>query len=150
MRKSSITSHNNYLKKHIKKLNEFGFDYVSGGEDNTKPMVIRCQYCGTERTVTGDCIGRDDKYSLPCKTCRHFEAELREEQRRIAKHEESMKRRAIRKLNSKLKALIKLKTPKVVKKKKVSVFVCKECGETYEARKEKTNLGRCSIKIYMD
>lgn len=142
----NISYHNYFLKKHIEKLNEFGFDYVSGGEDNTKPMVIRCQYCGTERTVTGDCIGRDDKYSLPCKTCRHFETELREEQRRLVEHEESMKRRAIRKLNSKLKALIKLKTPKVVKEKKVSVFVCKECGKTYEARRERVRCTECANK----
>lgn len=145
MRKSSITYHEKKLKQHIEKLNEWGFDYVSGGEDNTKPMVIRCQYCGTEKTLQRDWVGRYNSGTY-CKTCRHFETELREEQRRLVKHEESVKRRAIRKLNSKLKALIKLKTPKVVKEKKVSVFVCKECGETYEARKEKTMCPECYKK----
>lgn len=130
------------LQRHIEKLNQNGFDYISGGKDNQQMMTIKCRYCGTIKQVQGDWVGRYNS-KVHCKVCEIFEADLRREKKRIAKHEEAQRKIAIGKIRTRIKALIRLKTPKEVKERTVNVFVCGECGKEYQSYKERVMCPDC-------
>lgn len=53
------------------------FIYVSGYEDSTKPLTIRCKVCGTERTIAAQCIRKSYKNKFFCKTCAQRERDRR-------------------------------------------------------------------------
>ena len=147
---NSESCHIHKLEQYIKQLNDIGFDYISGGESSTDYMTVRCQYCGTIRQVQGDYLGRKTFKKLHCKVCDHFEAEIRKEQRRIKRHEESLKRQAIKRFEKSIKALIKLKTPpkprREYKERTINVFVCSQCGENYESKRERMMCPKCYRK----
>ncbi len=125
------------LERHIKKLDEMGFEYLGGYLSNKTPMQIRCKVCGTERTVTGDFIGRKDKVgrwnTVRCKHC--LEKESRE--RRAEKEKQEEERKARRLLIATLRRDIKALANRREKASAFFFATCEECGEEFITDKKK-------------
>lgn len=102
------------LKYYITKINENGFDYIDGYQDNESPLRVKCRKCGVERTITGNYLARKNRSNkFTCKECEQREREKREQRKR------ELKRTAI-----------KLKDIEFTQNETI-VMTCKECGNTF-------------------
>ena len=120
------------LEKYKNTLNEYGFEYVSGYLNNKVPMVCKCMKCGTERTVTGDYLGRKPKAGrttgMTCKECERREKEERHLQEKEQKQEEHKRRMLIMRFKSRVRAVAKQKEYIA----NTLTKTCRYCGKEYE------------------
>lgn len=107
------------------------FIYVSGYEDSTKPLTIRCKACGTEKVVAEQCIRPSYKHRLMCETCKKKELE---DSRMKRKAEEEFKR-----LTKELERADKRRC------EQLEWHSCPECGSLFIGRRKYCSK-RCMVK----
>lgn len=115
------------LYRHIDRLEEAGFTYLGGYENNKSNMLIRCNCCGTIRTITGDYLGRkqaDRQYKITCNSCK-------DKQRAEQKEHKKAHKKALQRVAQTIKAVEKAK-----KKSFAFICVCNQCGRTFESKRK--------------
>jgi len=136
---------NNTLQRHIDKLNENGFEYVSGYLSNKSQMTVRCVRCGTERHVTGDYLGRKPKPHrgtvLKCLVCEETERKARQEQEKAERLEADTKRRLIISFKSRVRKYVAMRE----KEENRPTVICQYCGKEFKGNsKTKYCSSECS------
>ena len=130
------------LARQKEKLKEYGFTYVSGYVNHFSKLTIKCDKCGTVRTVNIDYLNRRDpkrNYGLQCRGCL-----------KIAREERELRFKLIRHIRYGIMLVANKKKKEEREHREPVLFECQcqQCGETFKtARKRKYCSEECAKKF---